>query len=186
MGLSDFVGTGDRQDMTKRFVPLALAAIVLIGLAGCSDFRRAIGDEKSTPDEFQVVVRPPLSLPPGFAEKPEDILAASKATATDAKTSASTLLGVAETSGSGFENLFDFSRVPNDIRSKIDEETYGVQLEKRLPLQTLFGGLPEVGPVLDKMAEDTRLRQARETGQSPTAAGTMAIDPADKTPVTIK
>jgi len=68
MGLSDFFGTGDRQDMTKRFVPLALAAIVLIGLAGCSDFRRAIGDEKSTPDEFQVVVRPPLSLPPGFAE----------------------------------------------------------------------------------------------------------------------
>ncbi|MEL0062910.1 MAG: hypothetical protein VW801_05275 [Candidatus Puniceispirillum sp.] len=85
-----------------------------------------------------------------------------------------------------FDALFDFSGVPDDIRSKIDEETYGVQLEKRLPLQTLFGGLPEVGPVLDKMAEDARLRQARETGQSPTAAGTMAIDPADKTPVTIK
>ena len=40
--------------------------------------------------------------------------------------------------------------------------------------------------MLDKLAEDVRLRQARDTGQSPTAAGTMAIDPADKTPVTIK
>ena len=76
--------------------------------------------------------------------------------------------------------------MPGDIRSKIDEETYGVQLEKRLPLQTLFGGLPEVGPMLDKMAEDVRLRQARKPGQSPTVTGTMAIDPVDKTPVTIK
>ncbi len=136
-------------------------------------------------------MRPPLSLPPGFAEKPEDILAASKAIPTDAKSSAAKLLGFTQRSGTGvdmtkFDALFDFSAVPDDIRSKIDEETYGVQLEKRLPLQTLFGGLPEVGPMLDKMAEDVRLRQAREAGQSPTAAGTIAIDPADKTPVTIK
>ena len=177
--------------MSKRFAPMVFVVTLLIFLAGCSDFRRAIGDEKSTPDEFQVVVRPPLSLPPGFAEKPEDILAASKKVATDAKSSAAELLGFTQRSGTGvdmtkFDALFDFSGVPDDIRSKIDEETFGVQLEKRLPLQTLFGGLPEVGPMLDKMAEDVRLRQAREAGQSPTAAGTIAIDPADKTPVTIK
>ena len=177
--------------MSKRFVPMAFAATLLIGLAGCSDFRRAIGDEKSTPDEFQVVVRPPLSLPPRFAEKPEDILAASKPVTTDAKSAAAELLGFTQRSGTGvdmtkFDSLFDFSGVPDNIRSKIDEETYGVQLEKRLPLQSLFGGLPEVGPMLDKMAEDARLRQARDTGQSPTAAGTIAIDPANKTPVTIK
>ena len=177
--------------MSKRFAPMVFGATLLVIIAGCSDFRRAIGDEKSTPDEFQVVVRPPLSLPPGFAEKPDDILAASKAVTTDAKSSAAELLGFTQLSGTGvdmtkFDSLFDFSGVPGDIRSKIDEETYGVQLEKRLPLQTLFGGLPEVGPMLDKMAEDVRLRQARKTGQSPTVTGTMAIDPVDKTPVTIK
>ena len=177
--------------MSKQFVLIAFAATLLIGLAGCSDFRRAIGDEKSTPDEFQVVVRPPLSLPPRFAEKPEDILAASKPVTNDAKSSAAELLGFTQRSGTGidmtkFDSLFDFSGVPDDIRNKIDEETYGVQLEKRLPLQSLFGGLPEVGPMLDKMAEDLRLRRARKTGQSPTAAGTIAIDPVDKTPVTIK
>ena len=177
--------------MSKRFAPMVFGATLLIIIAGCSDFRRAIGDEKSTPDEFQVVVRPPLSLPPGFAEKPEDILAASEPVTTDAKSSAAQLLGFTQRSGTGvdmtkFDSLFDFSGVPDDIRRKIDEETYGVQLEKRLPLQTLFGGLPEVGPMLDKMAEDVRLRQARKTGQSPTVTGTMAIDPVDKTPVTIK
>ena len=77
---------------------------------------------------------------------------------------------------SGFSDLFDFSSVPNDIRTKIDEETYGIQLEKRLPLQTLFGGLPDVGPVLDTMAEDLRLRKARLEGQAPTEGGTKAID----------
>jgi hypothetical protein len=38
-----------------------------------------------------------------------------------------------------------FPGVPDDIRTKVDEETYGIQLEKRLPLQTLFGGVPDVG-----------------------------------------
>ncbi len=60
--------------MTSRLVMAALSALLLTGIAGCSDFRKAIGKEKSTPDEFQVVVRPPLSLPPGFADRPETIV----------------------------------------------------------------------------------------------------------------
>ena len=44
--------------------------MLIAGLTGCSDFRQAIGTEKSSPDEFEVVVRPPLSLPPGFGARP--------------------------------------------------------------------------------------------------------------------
>ena len=47
-----------------------MAVLVMCGtglaLIGCSDFRKAIGEEKSSPDEFEVVVRPPLSLPPSL------------------------------------------------------------------------------------------------------------------------
>ena len=35
--------------MSKRFAPMVFGATLLIIIAGCSDFRRAIGDEKSTP-----------------------------------------------------------------------------------------------------------------------------------------
>ena len=45
---------------------MLLSAVGMI-TGGCLDFRRAIGEAKSAPDEFEVVVRPPLSLPPSFA-----------------------------------------------------------------------------------------------------------------------
>ena len=57
---------------TKRYRSLSsqLQALTLLGrffiFSACSDFKRAIGSEKSSPDEFAVVVRPPLSLPPKF------------------------------------------------------------------------------------------------------------------------
>ena len=57
--------------MSKHLMTAGITMALLIGLTGCSDFRRAVGKEKSTPDEFKVVVRPPLSLPPGFSDRPD-------------------------------------------------------------------------------------------------------------------
>ena len=172
----------------SHFFGLMIAASMLLGVAGCSDVRRAIGTEKSTPDEFQVVVRPPLSLPPGFADRPEDIteqeennLAGLSATEAAAST-----FGALDGQITGYEAVFNFAAIIPDIRTKIDEETYGIQLEKRLPIQTLFGGVPDVGPVLDKMAEDTRLREAMRNNQLPTDGESMGIDPLSDTPVLIK
>ena len=178
--------------MARRVMMLGMTVVLTAGLSACSDFRRAIGEGKSAPDEFQVVVRAPLSLPPGFGDSPEDVVKSSQNGGMNAQTSgvnaqASTanLLGSQTVEGSEFAGLFDFSGVPDDIRTKVDEETYGIQLEKRLPLQTLFGGVPNVGPVLDKMAEDLRLRKARLAGQVPTEGGTKAIDPASDQPLTV-
>ena len=63
---------------TKRYWSLSsqLQAFTLLGsflliFSACSDFKRAIGSEKSSPDEFAVVVRPPLSLPPKFRSRPD-------------------------------------------------------------------------------------------------------------------
>ena len=173
--------------MSKHLMTAGITTVLLIGVAGCSDFRRAVGTEKSSPDEFEVVVRPPLSLPPGFTDRPEDILARDKkATGVNAETSAEAMLAVGSSVSIDFEQLFDFSDVPDDIRAKVDAETYGIQLEKRLPLQQLFGGLPDIGPVLDKMAEDARLRKARQDGRLPTDEATLATDPASDEPVAVQ
>ena len=173
--------------MSKHIITAGITMALLSGLAGCSDFRRAVGSEKSSPDEFTVVVRPPLSLPPGFTDRPEDILAKDKkAAGVDAETSAEAMLAVGNRTSRDFEQLFDFSDVPDDIRTKVDSETYGIQLENRLPLQQLFGGLPDIGPVLDKMAEDTRLRKARQDGRLPTDEATLATDPTSDEPVAVK
>ena len=173
--------------MSKHFMTAGITMALLIGLTGCSDFRRAVGTEKSSPDEFEVVVRPPLSLPPGFSDRPEDIIAAdNKASGVDAKTSAESVLAVGSVAAGDFEQLFDFSDVPDNIRAKVDAETYGIQIENRLPLQQLFGGLPDVGPVLDKMSEDTRLRKARLEGRFPTDDATLAIDPLSDQPLAVQ
>ena len=173
--------------MSKHVMIAGMAMALLLGLAGCSDFRRAVGTEKSSPDEFEVVVRPPLSLPPGFTDRPEDIIAKDKkAGGVDAETGAKAILAVGNSTSRDFEQLFDFSDVPDDIRAKVDAETYGIQLENRLPLQQLFGGLPDIGPVLDKMAEDTRLRKARQDGRLPTDEATLATDPIIDEPTAVQ
>ena len=173
--------------MSKYVITAGISMALLTGLAGCSDFRRAVGTEKSSPDEFAVVVRPPLSLPPGFTDRPEDILAKeTKASGVDAKTDAEAMLSVGNSTSVDFEQLFDFSDVPDDIRAKVDEETYGIKLENRLPLQKLFGGMPDIGPVLDKMAEDSRLRKARQDGRLPTDEATLAKDPTSDKPVAVQ
>ena len=49
-----------------------------------------------------------------------------------------------------------------------------------------FGGLPDVGPVLDKMSEDLRLRRKPAVRRAPTEGGTKAIDPTSDQPQNIK
>ncbi len=49
----------------------ALAAAILVGLAGCSGgARQALGLVRSSPDEFAVVAKAPLVLPPDFGLRP--------------------------------------------------------------------------------------------------------------------
>ena len=178
---------------------VAMTCLLLAGFglvaSGCSNFRKAIGEEKSSPDEFEVVVRPPLSLPPNFfassTQLTENTPAAPAAATSsdspiDARSMATTTLGAREGQVAGsYAQIFDFSAVPGNIREIVDEETYGIQFERRIPLQILFGGLPDIGPVLDKFAEDQRLRRTLREGQSATQGGTPAVDLLDDEPVTI-
>jgi hypothetical protein len=184
----------------RRAGRVAITCLVLAGVglvaSGCSGFRKAIGEEKSSPDEFEVVVRPPLSLPPSFfanatqltenAPVASSVSSSSDDSPIDARSVAAATLGATEgRAADNYEQIFDFSAVPEDIREIVDEETYGIRFERRIPLQMLFGGLPDVGPVLDKFAEDQRLRRTLREGQSATEGGTPAVDLVDDEPVTI-
>ena len=183
----------------RRAGRVAITCLLLAGVglvaSGCSGFRKAIGEEKSSPDEFEVVVRPPLSLPPSFfanaTQLTENAPAASSSLSSfdspsDARSVAAATLGATEgRAADNYEQIFDFSAVPENIREIVDEETYGIRFERRIPLQVLFGGMPDVGPVLDKFAEDQRLRRTFREGQPATDGGTPAVDLVDDEPVTI-
>ena len=45
-------------------------AAILLATAACGNVRQQLGLDKSPPDEFRVVARPPLSIPPDYALRP--------------------------------------------------------------------------------------------------------------------
>jgi Protein of unknown function (DUF3035) len=56
--------------MNVNRVILASALIAAAGLAGCQSTRGALGMTKVTPDEFRVVSKAPLVVPPDYALRP--------------------------------------------------------------------------------------------------------------------
>lgn len=55
--------------MTKA-LPLAALACAALALAGCDSLRSAAGISKAAPDEFAVVTKAPLIIPPDFNLRP--------------------------------------------------------------------------------------------------------------------
>jgi hypothetical protein len=51
-------------------VAAAVALLGAAGLAGCDSASRAFGMSKVTPDEFRVVTKAPLTLPPDYSLRP--------------------------------------------------------------------------------------------------------------------
>ena len=59
--------------MIKDFLnyrPILSFIAVALALTGCDQIKRGLGLERHQPDEFNVVDRPPLSMPPSMALKP--------------------------------------------------------------------------------------------------------------------
>ena len=161
----------------KNNMYLIFMIIILLFMSACSDFRRAIGTEKSSPNEFEVITRPPLSLPPDFMERPnKENLDQTIGEKTSSLGQAKNIFGSKDKKVSSYNELFSTDLIEENIRTKIDEETKGIIFEKRLPAQIVFGGLPNVGPVLDKMKEDERLRKNKMQNKSLTEGATPAID----------
>jgi hypothetical protein len=78
----------------RKFIELSGISLPIIALStlaflisGCSDFKRMVGIEKTSPDEFAVESRAPLTIPPDFdlrppvpgAGRPQETSAANKA-----------------------------------------------------------------------------------------------------------
>ncbi|MBL8553810.1 MAG: DUF3035 domain-containing protein [Phenylobacterium sp.] len=56
------------MNLNRLFVATALVAAA--GLAGCQSTQKALGMSKVTPDEFRVVTKAPLVVPPDYALRP--------------------------------------------------------------------------------------------------------------------
>lgn len=56
--------------MKSTYVIAAVALIAVAGLGGCTSTSKALGMAKVTPDEFRVVTKAPLVVPPDYSLRP--------------------------------------------------------------------------------------------------------------------
>jgi len=54
----------------NRLLPAAFITVALVATAGCTSTKKALGIQKVTPDEFRVVTKAPLVVPPEYALRP--------------------------------------------------------------------------------------------------------------------
>ena len=180
--------------MRRSLLTLPLAfALAMPALAGCSSTKEMLGLTKRSPDEFQVVSRAPLSMPPDFSLRPPTPGAPRPQEGTPRDQAKQAVLGVApdyippvgegesETAQSSGESALLQSAgatgVDPNIRQLVDTETAEDEADSKTLADTLvFWREPEpYGTVVDPAAEQKRIQENQSLGQPVTEGETPTI-----------
>lgn len=165
-----------------------LLALPLLG--GCSQTRQALGLTKQAPDEFQVVARAPLSLPPDYnllppapgAPRPQEGTASDQAkTAVFGYQPAGALADAPAGSSQGEAALLQSAGatgVDPNIRLLVDRETSSlIEQDKKFIDNLIFWREPTPpGEVIDPVAEQQRLQENAALGKPATEGETPIIE----------
>jgi hypothetical protein len=171
---------------------LALPAILLVaGLAvsGCGDARKAMGFDKNVPDEFKIVNRAPLSLPPDYALRPPQPGASRPQETAVPEQARQALIGAtgaparpsAPVAGSAGEAALlakvGTTRSDPRIREMVDRDSVTLANADRTFLDRIvFWKKPDQpGTVVDPQAESQRLRENQALGRPVTEGDTPII-----------
>lgn len=153
-------------------------------LAGCgSDTARTLGFTRDAPDEFSVVTRAPLSLPPTLGslpaprpglQRPQELRGRAAGEAVLAP-GAAFGVGAATTPSRGESALLaqagstaGAAPPPGDIRQRVDAEATRLEQPDRSVVDRLmfWRATPEAGTQLDAQREAQRLRENSALGRS--------------------
>ncbi|WP_188263119.1 DUF3035 domain-containing protein [Azospirillum tabaci] len=165
--------------------PLLGLALVALALTGCTDVRRSIGLDRTSPDEFTVVSRAPLTMPPSLARlpeprpgaaRPQDATSAAVAAASvfgGSSRATATAAGGRTTGGTAGESALIAqagakSGIEPGIRNKVDQETTQLVVADKSWIDSLLFWQTQEQPyeVVDPKKENQRLREAQATGKA--------------------
>ncbi|MBM3523774.1 MAG: DUF3035 domain-containing protein [Alphaproteobacteria bacterium] len=176
-----------------RNLHVAAALVALLSLGACADVRKAAGWDKAPPDEFRVMSRAPLSLPPDFGLRPPTPGAPrpQEGTPTDQARSAvtgsrnparNTSPNAVQRSPSSAGEQALLSRVGADrvdpsIRETINREAGQLaDADRSLTDRLIFWRDPSpAGTVIDAEREQQRIRENQALGRSTTDGDTPII-----------
>ena len=176
--------------------PAILLAIVLLGVAlpSCTGVKKQLGLTKSAPDEFTVVAKAPLIIPPDFtlrpprpgASGPQDVQAheqARRALIGAAEDQSRTAPETAARPADSRAETLLLKRAGADeadpqIRTVIRRETLALAEKDPSFIRRLMFWRDGSGeePVVDAKKEAERLREAAEKGESPGEGETPVIE----------
>ena len=160
-------------------ISLGLCATLM--LTGCNSTKRALGLEKTVPDEFAVLNRGPLVMPPDYqlrppvpgADRPQEIPAAEQARTAllgRAKLDALRARGASRGEVALLAHAGADIATP-DVRQNIDREASSFAPEDRQLTQRLLADWKDEtlgeGVAVDPVAESKRLDQAKAEGKKP-------------------
>lgn len=165
------------KHQVKLLSGVALVAIAL-SLQGCTSVKKELGVGRNSPDEFLVVKRAPLTLPPDYMLRaPGNPDEASPASESSDKVKSS-ILGKSETpavKGNAEETLLEKMGVASanpDIRKKIDEDNGYISIQNRSVANKLIfwdDEQPSIdnvpSSVVDPKAETERLKKNKTEGK---------------------
>jgi hypothetical protein len=179
------------KSIGARLTRMLAVAALLAGAAGCDNIKATLGLEKGGPDEFAVVTKAPLTLPPDYALRPPAPGAPPLQETQPRQAAESALIGTspqaagAETRSDGrsagetaFLRQAHAADVNPNIRQVVNSEfTQLADRDRSFTDRLLFWQkAPEPGPVIDPQKEAVRLRQDAANGQPPTTGDTPIIE----------
>ena len=172
--------------MKNNFLLIFIFFIHIGMLSSCSDFRKAVGQEKVIPDEFSVAVTPSLIIPPGYLINPKVL----KNNDLDTRSSNFSLVEEIDIKdkkeANSFSDMFDSKNVPKNIRKLVDEETFGISLGERRGIDILFGNIPKTGVIIDPKKEALRIKKNKSLKQNVNSNPSPAVDINSGKPILIK
>lgn len=178
--------------MSRCLRPVVLTGLVaaMAMLGGCDTLRSTFGPSKKPPDEFAVLTKAPLVLPPDFTLRPPEPGAPSRVE-TDPRQKAASTLGASTTSSSAagttvaeedFLKLAGADKVDPNIRQVVNAElSQFIEKDKSFVDTLLFWRKPEPpGTIVNAPAEAQRLRATASAGDPPTTGNTPTIRRRDR------
>ena len=176
--------------MKKINILFLLGLLVSLGLSlnACGGVKESLGLNRTAPDEFAVVKRAPLAMPPDYTLRPPRPGAPRPQEQATSEQARQAVFGgeeqpVSNTKTDGESVLLQKAggnAADPHIRRKVDKETAGLQ-DRNVPvakkLLGLGGGQREPSAsVVDQAAEAERLRKNAEEGKPVTAGETPSIE----------
>lgn len=183
--------------MNMKLANLALLAaafsVAAVSIGGCTSARRAFGMQKVAPDEFTVVTKPPLVLPPDYSLRPPRPGAPNPAQLEPRASAQQALFGsegmsenaMGYTSGEAvlLDTTGGSSADPN-IRQVLNAETASlIDKDETIVDKILFWQEPaeESADVIDAAKEAERLKAGKDSSE-PAGPGKEAKSPAADKP----